>query len=151
MTDVVVKPHNPVSPVAYDANGDEISGAIGIPVNLNTLISGEDQTNDALKVEEAFGYERVDWGALAADEVLGTTGAVGDILQRITVTEQTAGATLNVYDGPIASGTIVLTIPAGTTIGTTFEIGCTAGNAGWYIDFDAAASAGIITCIGFFT
>ena len=142
---------SPVTLVAFDANGDEIANTSGAPMTLNTLISGEDQDNDVLAVEERYGYEVVDWGAIAADEVLGTTGANGDVLRRITLTEAPAGAAVNVYDGTVAAGTLVLTIPAATAIGTTFELGILSAGGGFTIDYDASATAGILVCVGRFT
>lgn len=120
-------------------------------VGLGTLIAGEDQDNDVLAVEERYGYEVVDWGAIAADEVLGATGAIGDVLRRVTITEAPAGAALDIYDGTVAGGTLILSIPAATAIGTTYELGIQASAAGFTVDFNASATAGIIVCVGRFT
>ena len=120
-------------------------------VYLQTLLAGEDQTNDVIKVESQFGYEVVDWGAISADEIIGSTGAIGDLLQRLTITEAPAGANVNLYDGTVAGGDLVMTIAASTAVGTTFELGCVSVNGGWTFDYDASASAGIFVCIGRFT
>jgi hypothetical protein len=118
---------------------------------LSTLLSGEDQANDCLVVENQNGYEIVDWGAIAADEALGTTGASGDLLVRVTITEAPTGAALDIYDGTVATGTLVLSIPASTAIGTTYELGIMSKNGGFTIDFNASATAGILVCVGRFT
>ena len=61
----------------------ETNAAGAMEFTLNTLISGEDQTNDVLKVEGQYGYETV--AASQTAQVLGATRATGDYLHSLIV------------------------------------------------------------------
>jgi len=66
-------------------------------INVNPLlISGEDQTNDVIKVEERFAYHHVEPSQTA--EILGTTGAAGDFLHTITW-RNTGNGQITIIDG----------------------------------------------------
>ena len=108
-----------------------------------TLRAGEDQTNDVMVVEQGqFGYETVAAGQTA--QVLGTTGAAGDLLHSVIV--DSATGTVLVIDG----ATTVLTIPAtAANVKSTGE---------WIIDAVATTAWKITTaasttcmCVGRFT
>ena len=79
---------------------------------LSTLISGEDQDNDCLVVEEQNGYYIFDHGEATADETLGITGATGDLLKSVLVTEDPTNYSIDIYDGTVATGDLVLSIPS---------------------------------------
>lgn len=117
---------------------------------LSTLISGEDQTNDCLVVENQNGYYIFDHGAATADEILGTTGASGDLLVRVTVTEAPTSQTIDIYDGTVAAGDLILSIPTGAAIGDTWELGILSKNGGFTAD-DKADTTGIAVCVGRFS
>lgn len=116
---------------------------------LNTLLSGEDQANDCLVVEEQNGYDTFDKATGAVDLPLGTTGASGDLLVRVIVTTGVVGTTLNIYDGTVATGTKVLVVPVNAAAGDSFECGCMSKNGGFTCEDDA--SLGAITAIGRFS
>lgn len=99
-----------------------------------------------VEVQEAYDYVIFDRSAESADLVIGT--APGDILQRVTVTVSPAVSALNIYDGTVAAGTLVLSIPAGTAVGTSYELGVKA-STNWTGDDDA--NAGTVICVGSFT
>jgi len=107
-------------------------------VGLATLISGEDQTNDVLKVEAQFNYETV--AADADAQPLGATGAVGDLLHSVIVATSTG--TVTVLDNAVE----VLVIPA-SSVGV-WTINCVSESGAWKITTAASTTC---TCIGRFT
>ena len=115
----------------------------------NTLMSGEDQENDVIVIEEQHGYDIFDKSLETVDQPLGVTGASGDLLARVRVTTVLAGGPLDIYDGDVATGTLVLSIPNLTTVGTSYECGFTSINSGFTGDDDA--NTGAIIAIGRFT
>ena len=116
---------------------------------LNTLLSGEDQANDCLVVEEQNGYDTFDKATGAADLPLGTTGASGDLLVRVRVTTAVAVSTLDIYDGDVATGTLVLSIPIGAAVGSVYECGFMSKNGGFTCADDA--NTGAIIAVGRFS
>ena len=75
-----------------------------LKVSLATLIAGEDQTNDVIKVEQRFGYETVAVSQTA--QVLGS--AAGDFLHRLVIEVITvATANVTLLDG--ATEIVILT------------------------------------------
>lgn len=98
---------------------DVVSQAI--KVTLATTLAGEDVTNDVLRVETPFDYETV--AASQTDQVLGTTGAAGDLLHAVHCVWTAApaavssikdgtGSAINVFEVRAAAGsqTVVLDI-----------------------------------------
>ena len=83
MANLKAKDHDG-NPVYLSATG---AGTDGDPLitrtNLATLISGEDQTNDVLRIEQQYQYETV--GPSQTDQVLGATGAAGDLLHALHI------------------------------------------------------------------
>lgn len=114
--------------------------------SLGTLISGERQSADVLAVEEQFGYEKV--ARTTTDVPIGATGAPGDYLKRIIVESVTTTAA-EIYDGTSTAGTLILSIPAGTTAGTIFEVGCMCSDS-WQLALHATDAASLVF-IGRFT
>ncbi len=86
---------------------------------LVTTIAGEDVANEVLRVETPFDYETV--AASQTDQVLGTTGAAGDLLHAVHCVWTAApaavssikdgtGSAINVFEVKAAAGsqTVVL-------------------------------------------
>ena len=86
---------------------------------LATTLAGEDVANDVFKVESTFDYETV--AASQTDQVLGTTGAAGDLLHAVHCVWTAApaavssikdgtGSAINVFEvkGSAGSQTVVL-------------------------------------------
>jgi len=111
--------------------------------NLRTLISGEDQDNDVLSVETKFGYEIV--SRAITNAIIGTTGAAGDILERIEVMVIPTTDPLTISDG----GVIIHTIPLLTPIGTILEIGHMCKTA--FVIDSHASGVGTIKAVGRFS
>jgi hypothetical protein len=107
--------------------------------NLNTLISGEDQTNDVMKSEQQFSYSY-----LTAD---GQVKASAGFLHTITISPTDAAATAGtiiIYDNTAESGTIVFsyTVPAAALVPVTltFDIKMLTGI---YVGFTTTADVGV--------
>jgi len=92
-----------------------------VGTTLATTLAGEDVTNDVLRVESTFDYETV--AASQSDQVLGTTGAAGDLLHAVHCVWTAApaavasikdgtGSAINVFEVKAAAGsqTVVLDI-----------------------------------------
>ena len=92
-----------------------------VGTTLATTLAGEDVTNDVLRVESTFDYETV--AASQTDQVLGTTGAAGDLLHAVHCVWTAApaavasikdgtGSAINVFEVKAAAGsqTVVLDI-----------------------------------------
>lgn len=116
-------------------------------VTQSTLTSGEDQTNNVVRVEGQSGYEVI--ARTTTDVIAGTLGAVGDLLVRVIVQVVPTTASLIIYDGTSATGTAVLTIPTTATIGQVFEVGAVA-LTNWQVGLHATG-AGTVSMIGRFS
>ena len=118
-------------------------------VSLYTLISGEDQTNNVMVVEQGqFGYETV--AASQTDQVLGATGASGDLLHKVICVVATA-ATSSVSISPDGGTTDISLLAAnvGSGIGTyEFELNAAATTGGWAVTTGAGVS---VIAVGRFT
>jgi hypothetical protein len=91
------------------------------PVTQATLISGEDQTNDLIKVEQRYSYSRINTATTTV-----VKNAPG-FLQSINVLATAAG-TITVYDNTAGSGTVIAVLKAGINEGTyTFNVECLTG------------------------
>lgn len=96
---------------------DVVSQAI--KVTLATTLAGEDVLNDVQRVESQFDYETV--AASQTDQVMGTTGAAGDLLHAVhcvwtaapaaaTSIKDGAGSAMNIFEikGGAGSQTVIL-------------------------------------------
>ena len=112
----------------------------GYPVNLTTLISGENQSLGALEVIDGVGdYETV--AASQTDQVLGSTGAAGDYLGKlICVVATAATAQVQIKDGGGSAITVLPDSPGGG-IGTyVISVGAKCTGAGWKVTTNAGVS-----------
>ncbi len=87
-----------------NALSSDLSG--NLRVTLGTLISGEDQANNVVKVEERFGYLNI---VLAAPTTTTVKSGAG-FLHAIIVNKAAATGVITVYDNTAASGTLIATI-----------------------------------------
>lgn len=102
----------------------------GYPVNLTTLITGENQSLGAMEVIDGVGdYELVD--ASAASAVLGTNGAVGDYIGRmICVVASSTSSSVRLHDG----STTLTVLPNGQSPGTyVVPLGIKSTSGGWRV------------------
>lgn len=96
--------------------GDSLHAII---TSLQELLAGEDVTNNVLRVESQFEYETV--AASQTDQVMGTTGAAGDLLHAVhcvwtaapaavTSIKDGSGAAINIFEvkGAAGSQTVIL-------------------------------------------
>lgn len=103
-------------------------------VTLDTLLSGEDQTNNVMVVENGqFDYERVE--ASQTDQSLGATGASGDFLHAII--PETTTQTIIIKDNT----TTVFTMPAGQPIGVPVVFDMVSTSGAWKITTSGAGTA----------
>jgi hypothetical protein len=112
----------------------------GYPVNLRTLISGENQALNSLEVIDGVGdYKTV--AASQTDQVLGTSGAVGDYLNRlICVVSTAATAQVQIKDGSGSAITVFPNSPGGG-IGTyVIPVGAKATGLGWKVTTGAGVA-----------
>ena len=109
-------------------------------VSQATLLSGEDQTNNVVRVEKQNGYELIA-ASTTAGVPGGGSGAIGDFLEAVIVKANTG--TITILDG----ATTVLVIPASTTVGTRYEFNMLAKTA-WKITTPASTEA---ICVGRFS
>lgn len=127
-------------------NPQEVKSTSGAAhTTLTTLLSGEDQTNNVLRVESQ--NESYSAARSTSDVTIGATGAIGDYLERVVLTAAVTVATLIVKD---KSGTTLAAFLTTDTVGTVREVGAVAAGAGFAVTLDAAG-AGTVTCIGRFT
>jgi hypothetical protein len=119
----------------------------GYPVNLMTLITGENQSLGALEVIDGIGeYETV--AASQTNQVLGGTGAAGDYLGKLVCVVSTAtSAQVQIKDGANAAITV---LPAGVpTIGTyVIPLGIKSTVGAWQVSTGANVA---VVAIGAFT
>lgn len=86
-------------------SGSKVADTDSLPTHLTTLISGEDQTNDVMKVEQQFSYKNL--AAVAETVVKSTPG----LLHLVTInTYGNTDCTLILYDNTSAAGTKIATI-----------------------------------------
>jgi hypothetical protein len=101
-----------------DVNGNNM-------VTLATLISGEDQTNDLLKVEERFSYKH---HVGTAGSVSGTVKSGAGFLHTVAFGKHTAGGTYTLYDSVGTSATVIAIIGSdGAAVPTLYDVSFTTG------------------------
>lgn len=93
------------TPAVTQLSGSNVVDSDSLPTHLTTLISGEDQTNDVMKVEQQFSYKNL--AAVAETVVKATPG----LLHLVTInTYGNTDCTLIIYDNTSAAGTKIATI-----------------------------------------
>lgn len=111
------------------------------------LQGGVDSANDVLRVEGSGEYETV--AASQTDQVLGSTGAAGDYLDKLIITVGTAAtAAVSIKDG---SGSLISILPnsPGGGVGVyVVSLGAIAADAGWKVTTGAGST---VLAIGRFT
>jgi hypothetical protein len=100
--------------MAYDADINALR------VSQVTKISGEDTNNDRITTMPKYAYTNI-IGAVADTEVKAGPGVVAKI---VVNTAGAAGSTITLYDGPVATGTVIAIID-GTALGTySYDVSC---------------------------
>lgn len=90
----------PITGTVIDSNHNALD------ITPKTTLSGEDQLNSVFRVESQWEYEDV--GASQTDQVMGATGAAGDLLHAIhCVFSGDPSAAVSVKDGAGSSYTVV--------------------------------------------
>lgn len=110
----------------YQSNSRELySGTASTGVTLDSLIAGEDLTNNVLKVEERFSYYN---HVGTAGSTSGTVKAAAGFLHALTFGKHTAGGTYALYDSIGTSGTLISTISMDTAaVPTLYDVSFTTG------------------------
>lgn len=94
----------------------------------------------------------LDYQAVAAsltDEVLGTTGAIGDLLQRLVISVATAAsATVSIQDGADTATLIMPNSPGGGVGVYMIELGIASRSGAWSVTTGAGST---VLAIGLFT
>jgi hypothetical protein len=120
----------------------------GYPVNLTTLITGENQSLGALEVIDGVGdYETV--AASQTNQVLGGTGAAGDYLGRlICVVATAATAQVQIKDGSLTAVTVLPNSPGGGIGAYVIPVGAKSSAGAWQVTTGAGVS---VIAVGAFT
>jgi hypothetical protein len=120
----------------------------GYPVNLTTLLSGENQSVGALEVIDGGGeYETV--AASQTNQVLGTIGAVGDYLGRLVCVVSTAAtAQVQIKDGGGSAITVFPNSPGGGVGTYVIPLGLKSAAGAWQVTTGAGVA---VLAVGAFT
>lgn len=122
--------------------------SVGYPVDMRTLIAGENQSLGALEVIDGVGeYETV--AASQSNQVLGATGAAGDYLGRLVCVVSTAAtAQVQIKDGSNSAITVLPNSPGGG-IGTyVIPLGLKSTTGAWQVTTGAGVA---VIAVGAFT
>jgi hypothetical protein len=118
-----------------------------MPVAVANLRSYEDETNQVATVEARGKLRAV--AASQTDAVLGTTGAIGDLLIRLIITVNTAAtAAVSIKDGSGSSIPILPNSPGGGVGVYEVTIGAESVNGGWKVTTGAGST---VAAVGRFT
>lgn len=120
----------------------------GYPVNLTTLLSGENQSVGAIEVIDGGGeYETV--AASQTNQVLGTIGAVGDYLGRLVCVVSTAAtAQVQIKDGGGSAITVFPNSPGGGVGTYVIPLGLKSAAGAWQVTTGAGVA---VLAVGAFT
>lgn len=121
--------------------------SVGYPVDMRTLIAGENQSLGALEVIDGVGeYETV--AASQSNQALGATGAAGDYLGRLVCVVSTAAtAQVQIKDGSNSAITVLPNSPGGG-IGTyVIPLGLKSTTGAWQVT--TGAGVAVIACGAF--
>lgn len=122
------------------SEGKDVPCSENLQGETRTTNTSLDNTNAITRTSEVYEWETV--AASQIDQVLGSTGAVNDVIARIVCTVNTsATSTVSIKTG---SGSSVPIIPANTAIGVyPIFLGLVANDVGWKV-----TTAAGVTCIG---
>lgn len=124
-------------PVAY----------LKVDVRTLPLLAGEDVANHVVSVEKQGEYETV--AASQTDQVLGTTGAAGDYLEKLVITVNTAAtAAVSIKDGTGASIPVMPNSPGGGIGVYVVPLDMISADAGWKVTTGAGST---VIAVGRFT
>ena len=129
--DIVYTDGTPIRGGRYDTRGN-------LKVALGSLLSYEDKENGVARVEQQMDYETV--AASQTGQVLGASGAAGDLLARLVLVVTTAAtAAVSILDG--ATSIQVFPNSPGGGIGTyTIPLDLVSVNGAWSITTGAGVA-----------
>ena len=137
---------NPVTPLSFDANGDEITDGSGNPAtNLYISDSFANERNAGTSNQYGVGVDECSyhaWATATGDELITGSNTTGSLVFGVLVTVAVTG-TINIEDGATDAGTVVLTIPTGAAVGTFWDLKGCKFDDGIFID-DASTVGSII-------
>ena len=125
-----------------DSAMDETNDALRV-----ALTTGYDSPNTTLRVESQWDYEAV--AASQTDQVMGSTGAAGDLLYSLVITVGTAAtAATSIKDGTGTSIPIMPNSPGGGLGVYVVPLGIVSTDGGWKVTTGAGST---VVGIGRFT
>ena len=131
--------HNENHPLSMDTSGNT-------RMTLGTLLAGEDAENGVLRTMRAYEYETVAAGQTA--QVLGATGAAGDVLSHLVLIVSTAAtAATSILDGA-TSIQVFPNSPGGGVGAYTVPLNLTSVNGAWSITTGAGVA---VIAVGMFS
>lgn len=121
--------------------------SVGYPVDMRTLIAGENQSLGALEVIDGVGeYQTV--AASQSNQVLGATGAAGDYLGRLVCVVSTAAtAQVQIKDGSNSAITVLPNSPGGGVGTYVIPLGLKSQAGAWQVT--TGAGVAVIACGAF--
>lgn len=123
------------------------NSATGDATLIVKLQGGVDATNDMLQVIGPGEYETV--AASQSDQVLGSTGAAGDYLDKLIITVGTAAtAAVSIKDGTGSAIPIMPNSPGGGVGVYVIPLGLKSVDAGWKVTTGAGST---VVATGLFT
>lgn len=126
---VVKKPDGSYASANADTNGNVL-------VSLNTLLAGEDITNDLIKVEQRNSYSRI-------STQIGTLVKTGAGLLHLAALHKTGeNWELDVYDGTSSAGTCICQIRGCSSMSWHYDV---AFSTGLFVDSEKGDSPGDLT------
>lgn len=117
-------------------------------VDVRTLVLGsEDSTSGVIKTEGQYEYETVAAGQ--TDQVMGSTGAAGDYLEKLVITVGTAAsAAVSIKDGTGSAIPIMPNSPGGGVGVYVVPLSIISMDAGWKVTTGAGST---VVAVGRFT
>lgn len=130
------------NPLLRQSDGSDVrQGGVGdaAKVTQSTLQAGEDTTNNIQAIEFQGDWETV--AASQTDQVMGTTGAAGDLLEKLVITVGTAAtAAVSIKDGTGSSIPVMPNSPGGGIGVYVVPLGMVSADGGWKVTTGAGAT-----------
>lgn len=115
--------------------------------SLRVTSTAEDTTNTVMKIERQGEWETV--AASQTDQVLGSTGAAGDYLEKLIITVGTAAtAAVSIKDGTGSSIPVLPNSPGGGIGAYVVPLDMISFDAGWKVTTGAGST---VIAVGRFT